>query len=138
MNNRICPSEEILSEYLSGGLTPGERAGVEKHLAGCPGCRKLLAEAHDVLKRPDIREIGHSAFRWVRKDHWLIGSVLTLACSFLCPRYFLQFLVASLLMGAKWIIDSKTTKMLIMIQEAWKSGDKEKTDKILSRFTPDK
>lgn len=30
--------------YVLGALTPGERSSYERHLAGCPGCRKAVAE----------------------------------------------------------------------------------------------
>ena len=132
--NRMCPSEEMLSEYLSGVLLEKDKAKIEEHLAQCTECRKVLAQAHDILKKPDIREIRNNIFRWFKGNKWLIGSALSLVLSFLFSRYFLQFLAASLLMGGKWIIDSKTTKMLIMIHEAWKSEDKDKVNKIFSRF----
>lgn len=118
--NRICPPEEILSEYLSGHLPPEERDELEKHLVSCDSCRNLLIDAHDILKKPDIREIFINTLLWLKKNYWLLGSLLTLITSFLFPEYFLQFLTACILMGAKWIIDSKNTKTLIMINEAWK------------------
>lgn len=33
-----------LGAYVLGALDPGDRAAVEAHLAGCPGCREELAE----------------------------------------------------------------------------------------------
>lgn len=39
--------EALLSAFLEGDLSPGERALVESHLADCPGCSSLL----DVLRR---------------------------------------------------------------------------------------
>ena len=134
MNSRICPSEELLSEYLSGCLHPEDKPDVEKHLAGCAGCRKTIVEAHEILNKPDIRQIKREILNWLKTNRWLLGAMILLILSFMFPKYFLQFLVACLLMGAKWIIDSKTTKMLIMIHQALKSGDKDKADKILSRF----
>jgi hypothetical protein len=53
---------------------------------------------------------------------YLVFAIMTFALSFLVPRYFAQFLVATLLLGVKWVADSKTTKMLVMIYEAWKDG----------------
>ena len=47
---------------------------------------------------------------------------------------FLQLLVATILLGIKWITDSRTTKMLIMIHDAWKRGDEKETSRILERF----
>lgn len=132
--NRICPSEKTLSEYMAGALKEEEKVELEKHLASCSVCRRLLAEAHEVTSKFSARETMHSVLQRITKNKWLIASSIALILSFLVPRYFLQFLAASLLAGAKWITDSKTTKMLITIYEAWKSGDREKQDKILSRF----
>ncbi len=134
MKNRICPSEDVLSEYLNGLLSAEDRIGVEKHLAGCAGCRQLLVETQEILKKPDIREIKRKLLTRLKDNRWLIGALITLALSFIFSKYFLQFLAACLLMGAKWIIDAKTTKMLILIHEAWKRGDRDKADEILSQM----
>jgi hypothetical protein len=40
-----------LSEYLDDELSPGERAQVEAHLAGCNGCRTVLDELRGVAAR---------------------------------------------------------------------------------------
>ena len=31
-----------LSEYLDDELSPAERAAIDEHLRGCPGCRGVL------------------------------------------------------------------------------------------------
>lgn len=36
--------EELLPLYLDGGCSAAERADIERHLAGCPSCRRALAE----------------------------------------------------------------------------------------------
>ena len=131
---RICPSEEILSEYISGVLAEEDRTEVEKHLAGCAACRELLVETHDIISRPDIHEIKNRISRWIRKNQWLIGAAAAFTLSFVFSEHFLQFLTACIIMGAKWAVDAKTAKMLIMIYEAWKCGDRDKADKILSRI----
>ena len=138
MNDRICPSEEILSEYLNGTLAPEDKTRTERHLAGCATCRKLLAEAHDVISKPDIHEVINNITTWIKKNRWFIGALSNLIASFLFSRYFLQFLAAGLLMGAKWIIDSKATKMLIMIHEAYKRGDAVAAKDILSKIDSNK
>lgn len=128
--NRICPSEEILSEYISGILSPADKSEFEKHLAACTECRQLLAEVHDCLDGPDIRQIYRNVLCWVKKNRWLIGAATAFLCSFLFPGHFLQFLAACLILGIKWVIDAKTAKMLIMVYEAWKSKDKEKKKEV--------
>jgi len=130
--NRICPKEETLSEYLAGILEENEKNDLEKHLAGCANCRQLIAESHHMTTKLDVRELAANITHWISKNKWGISSAISLLLSFVIPRYFLQFLTASTITGAKWIIDSRTTKMLFMIHEAWKKGDKEKTDRIFS------
>jgi tetratricopeptide (TPR) repeat protein len=49
-----CPDPEVLAAYIDGRLTPGERTTIERHLAGCPECRDLVAgsvEAIDEMAR---------------------------------------------------------------------------------------
>jgi hypothetical protein len=71
-----------------------------------------------------------------RINLYLIFAVLSFALSFMVPRFFIQLLVATLLLGAKWIIDSKTTKMLVMIHEAWKNGGEREASEVIKRFDP--
>lgn len=136
MNNRICPQgqEEILSAYLAGSLSEKEREETERHLAGCENCRKLVVETYEVIKTLRFDGIKKTFLGWIKRNRWFLGALTAFIASFFFPRYFLQLLAACLLMGGKWIVDAKTARMLIMIYEAWKKGDKETTDKILSRF----
>jgi len=65
------------------------------------------------------------------KNLWLIGSIMTFALSFFVPRYFVQLLVATILMAVKWIFDSVNARILIMIYDAWKNGGEKEASKIL-------
>ena len=122
MNNRICPTEERLSEYYTGSLKADDKDSIEKHLSECDECRTLLADTHEVLQGINLVEIADNIFRWIIRSRWLIGSLAALLSSFLFPGYFLQFLVMCILAGVKWIIDAKATKTLIMVREAQKHG----------------
>ena len=93
--NRICPSEELLSEYLSGKIPPEAREPLEKHLSSCRICRTLISEAYDILKKRDPNDVQAILTGWIQKNIWLIGATVSLIISFLIPRYFLQFLVIS-------------------------------------------
>ncbi len=132
INNRICPSEKILSEYLSNVLSSENRNNVENHLSTCSDCRQLVSETHEVLNKPSLRFIKHKITARLKTNQWIIGASIAFICSFLFPKYFLQFLSATLIMSAKWIIDAKTTKMLITIYEAWKSGTSKKDEESFS------
>jgi anti-sigma factor RsiW len=46
----ICPSLERIYDYLDGSLSAGERAEFEAHFAGCPGCRRALAERRTIAE----------------------------------------------------------------------------------------
>jgi hypothetical protein len=136
--NRICPTEETLAEYISGLLSEEERSAVEEHLAKCKNCRTLALEAHTVISTPDAGRIKRKIRDYLRKNTWMIASAIFLLCSFIFRKYFLQFLALTVISALKWIIDSRNTKMLIMIHDAWKHGDKQKTNRILSKFDPEK
>lgn len=123
--NRICPTEELLSEYLSGCLPHEDRLQLERHLAGCDACRKLLVEAHEVLKEPHLYEVGRNILNMIKNNYWLGGAVASLFLSFVFRRYFLQFLTASLVMSTKWIVGSKMQNTLVVIHESWKQNKEE-------------
>jgi len=129
MNNRICPSEELLSAYLTGCLDPELRKHTEKHLGVCTECRRLIAETYEVFQKDRAREKNKALFGRIKKDVWLVGACVSFIVSFLFPKYFAQFLVGCFILSIKWIIDSKTTKMLITIYESCKRDDKNEPDK---------
>ena len=127
MKNRLCPSEEILSAYLSHTISEENRTKIEKHLSECNTCRELVADAHYIVNRPSINQRIRTLFIHLNKNKWLIGAAIALTASFFFPKYFMQFLAATILMGIKWIIDSKSTRMLITVYDAWKSSNSDKT-----------
>ncbi|NQT33430.1 MAG: hypothetical protein HQ594_07150 [Candidatus Omnitrophica bacterium] len=120
--NRLCPSEDILSRYISHSLSHENKLVVEEHLIRCGQCRKLIVEAHEVLTNPDMWEIMNKILLWIKKNRWLTGSLVSLVLSFFFSEYFLQFLLIAFLLGAKWIVDARATRMLIMINESWKKN----------------
>ncbi len=124
-NKRICPDDVIIAKYLGGKMASWEKTPIEEHLAGCQACRKLVAEAHDVLKGEAAREKTKRSFRFIAKNIWFIGAFIMLVASFFVSKYFLQFLAASLLMGAKWIIDNRATRLMVMVKDALKDEKSE-------------
>ena len=70
----------------------------------------------------------------MKKNLWLFGAIAAFLLSFFVPRYFVQFLVATILLGAKWIFESVNARILIMIYEAWQKGGEKEASKILNSF----
>ena len=68
---------------------------------------------------------------------YLILAIISFILSFVFQHYFVQFLTATLLLGIKWISDAKSTKMLVMIYEAWKKGGEKEASRILSSLDKD-
>ena len=138
MSNRICPNETILSEYLAGCIPEKERDAVEAHLAACAGCRTLIAEAYEVAEGSVFYRLRARAIVFFKAYKWLLGAFAALTLSFLYRKYFLQFLFVFAVMGFKWIAESKTARVLVLVKEAWKKNDRVTVEKILSRFDHEK
>jgi anti-sigma factor RsiW len=41
---------ELVTEYLDGALSDDDRARVERHLRGCDGCTRVLAQWREVIR----------------------------------------------------------------------------------------
>jgi anti-sigma factor RsiW len=41
---------ELVTDYLEGALSPGERRRVEEHLSGCEGCTRYLAQMREAIR----------------------------------------------------------------------------------------
>jgi len=125
---KIHPTDIELTDYLGRSLSQGNRRRVENHIASCDECLAKIVSAHESVagfnkKIKPRKGMG----KFMKKINlYLLLTIISFALSFIFPRYFIQSLVATLLLGTKWIVDSKTTKMLITIYEAWKTGEKEK------------
>ena len=131
------PHETELADYLAGSLAPREREKITDHIGSCADCLAKVVAAHEAVAaeraRGGRRNDGKSA-SMQRPNFYLIGAIIAFTLSFIMPRYFIQLLVATLVLGIKWIVDAKSTKMLIMIYEAWKKGGEKETSKILETF----
>ncbi|KPK41806.1 MAG: hypothetical protein AMJ78_04535 [Omnitrophica WOR_2 bacterium SM23_29] len=149
-----CPDEATLSLYLNGVLSRSEEQVIEGHIADCHFCLENLRTAYlgDELYRernlPDsakglinkakrIAKLATTNKR-AKKNLYLFGTVLSFALSFLFPRYFVQFLVAALILGLKWVFESENARTLIMVLSSLRRNPKEKdegvSDKIKHRF----
>jgi hypothetical protein len=122
-----------LADFLSGRLSPENKARIEAHLADCSTCLESMVSCHESVKLFNNKNHPKD-----KKDNtmkkiniYLVLAILSFTLSFVMPRYFLQFLVATIVLGIKWVVDSKTTKMLVMIHEAWKHGGEKEASRIL-------
>ena len=122
------PKEAELAGYLSNTLTGEGRKRIEDHIACCNDCLDNVVSAYESVKTFKKRKAGVMK----KINVYLILAIISFILSFVFQRYFVQFLTATLLLGIKWIADAKSTKMLIMIYEAWKKGGEKEASRILS------
>jgi hypothetical protein len=122
------PKESELADYLSGILTGEDRKKVEDHIACCNSCLESMVSAHESVKEFKKRKGGIMK----KINIYLVLAAISFILSFVFQHHFVQFLTATLLLGIKWIADAKSTKMLVMIYEAWKNGGEKEASRILS------
>jgi len=127
------PKEAELADYLSNTLTGEGRKRIEDHIACCNDCLDNVVSAHESVKIFKKRKAGVMK----KINVYLILAIISFIFSFVFQRYFVQFLTAALLLGLKWVSDAKSTKMLVMIYEAWKKGGDKEASRILSSLDKD-
>ena len=127
------PKEAELADYLSNILTGEGRKRIEDHIACCNDCLDNVVSAHESVKKFKKGKAGVMK----KINVYLVLAVISFILSFAFQRYFVQFLTAALLLGIKWIADAKSTKMLVMIYEAWKTGGEKEASRILSTLDRD-
>lgn len=130
------PDAIKLADYLDNLLSGKEMRDIEKHVASCNECRARMISSYESVKqfKESTRSDKRKAKNMGRIDLYLILAIISFALSFILPRHFLQLLVATLLLGAKWVADSKSTKMLVMIHEAWKTDGEHGASEVIKRF----
>lgn len=131
---KACITPKRLCRYSEGGLPLYIRKDIEAHLAGCYRCLDALV----AIKEGDV--IFNNKRRPGLKKEWLYLAlaVLCFGASFVFSRYFLQFLTATLILGMKWVVDSKTSRMLIMVYDAWKRGGDREAGRILKEINTER
>jgi hypothetical protein len=132
------PKDTMLADYLDDRLPPIEKKKIEEHIASCDECLNKVVSAYESVRSFDKNAYLKRKGKSMGKINiYLIAAIISFALSFITPRFFLQFLVATLLLGAKWVADSKSTKMLVMIHEAWKNGGEREASEVIKRFDSD-
>ncbi len=133
---RIHPTELELSDYLDNRLDAKRRGAVEEHLASCDQCLGTIVAAHDAVEEAGTSTRKKKGLKEIMKkiNIYLALASISFALSFVYPRYFMQLLVATIILGIKWVVDAKTSKMLVMIYDAWKNGGEKEASRIMERL----
>ena len=128
------PNANSLAGYLDKTISAEERRTVESHIASCGECLKAITAAHETISSFKNDKKKNSRRRRIIKkiNPYLALAIAFFLFSFITPRFFIQSLVATLVFGIKWVADSRSTKMLVMIHDAWKRGDDKEASRILS------
>ena len=129
------PNETALAGFLDASLPEMERRRIEAHLSSCDECLAAVVLADEAVEkfRKDRRRKNRRGFLKMRNIYLAIA-IISFAVSFALPRFFIQSLVATLLFGMKWIADTRSTKTLVMIHDAWRRGEDKEVSRILSGF----
>ena len=137
--SKIHPTEAELAGFLNCSLSDKEKEGVELHIASCPECLERIVSAHESVE--EFRKGGPAKKGKVttmkKINLYLVLAIVSFLLSFTVPQYFVQFLVATLILGIKWIVDAKSTRMLIMIYEAWKKGGGKEASRVIETLDTD-
>ena len=136
-----CPDNKILADYMAGNLSGMDAANIETHASNCKDCLWKISNAlkADTLykegKLPPassknvIKKPGRS------KNLWLIAAIIAFIASFIFKRYFLQCLVATILLGIKWIIESENMRTMILVLDSWRRHEHHNDDEINRRIS---
>ena len=120
-----CLNEKILSSYLDERLSGTERTRIETHISGCRRCLDLLLVAYEargmsqkcplLLKDKIKKRLGLKERKKRPEVRWLFGALFLFALSFIFKRFFLQFLMAAVVLGFKWVMEGEGAKRVVMI-----------------------
>jgi len=129
----IHPSDAAIADLLADRLGTYEKKQIRDHIAGCDECLIKVVSAHEsvaAFKKDDtLKRKGKDIMKKV--NLYLALAIISFSLSFITPRYFVQLLVATMILGLKWVADSKSAKMLIMIYEAWRSGGEKEASRVI-------
>ncbi len=64
----------------------------------------------------------------------LVGAIISFIFSFIFPRYFMQCLVATLVLGIRWALNSEGGRTLIMVLDSWRHHSQDKDQEITHRL----
>lgn len=153
-----CPDENVLLDYMGHRLDSQECRIIENHIAGCSFClsqlslacqaqmvskqgylpylpQELVNKVRELLKT-DKNRSGRKMIRnkKIKKNLFLAGASIFFILSFLIPRYFLQFLVGTLILGIRWTFESESGRTLIMVLDSWRRRSHDEDEEISHRL----
>ena len=70
----------------------------------------------------------------ITKNLFLVGAIVFFITSFFVPKYFFQFLVATLILGMRWAFESEGGRTLIMVLDSWRRHSHQQDDEISHRL----
>ena len=131
-----CPDEADLAGYFAGSLPRKKRNEIACHIADCPACLEDLVLAGKASGMETKKRRGGSGGpqKWLKKNLWILLAVVTFVLSFVYSSYFVQFLIATLVLSGKWIFETINARILIMVYDAWKKGGEKEVGKVLERY----
>ncbi len=136
INKRSHPTDTELAGFLARSLPKNDRKRIEAHLGACDECLDSALAAYDSVssfgKRYRKKGLNIQIFKKI--NIYLLLTAISFSLSFVMPRFFIQLLVATLLLGIKWVTDSKSARMLIMINEAWKRDGSRGVSETIEKF----
>ncbi|MBN2120347.1 MAG: hypothetical protein JW734_04775 [Candidatus Omnitrophica bacterium] len=152
-----CLNEQDLIKYLKGIISDETRGSDEHHIASCGFCLSQLSIAFEsqLINKKELQPVPQELLdkveyrlgigkyeknkeihktKKMKKIFFLAGTIFFFGLSFVVPRYFIQFLVAALILGIRWSLESESGKTLIMIIDSWRRHSSDKDDDISRRL----
>jgi len=153
-----CPEEGVLMEYLNGRLDKKKNQFVEHHLAGCGFCLSQLSLAYQsqhMDKQEGFEPVSQKLIDKTKSSlgvydntsriktgktkskkakFFLAGAIIPFVFSFIFPKYFIQFLVVTLILGIRWAFESEGGRTMIMVLDSWRHHSQTKDEEISHRL----
>jgi len=128
----LCPDDEILTNYLADGLSSEQVGQLDEHMWDCQYCMMRLSDSYEAKALHDAgdRKSGLSFKKYI----WLLIAGVSFGLSFVFSHYFMQFLVATLIFGLKWVAETRNAKTLIMVLDSWRRHSHDKDSEISNRL----
>ncbi len=151
-----CLDEQILLRYFEGNLDIQEARKVEDHLGKCAFCLSQLdlaagaqkkqfkrsklkvppeaiKKAQNLLKENKEKNIAIKK-KTSKEKLFLAEALVFFIASFIFPKYFIQCLVATLILGVRWAFESKGGRTLVMVIDSWRRHSHDQDTEISNRL----